>query len=88
MVATNRKRRSRTRETVGGVPEIVYQFFGPGPFFEAAYWEQETTRAERKTLWERYRQEILDRYRAEGNDDQAWGEILENLKGAGCERET
>lgn len=84
-MATNRHRRSRNRATVNGIAEDAHAFFSTGPFFSGERFERETTEAERKEIWQRHRQQIIDRFRAERPELshlKTWGEEVERLKGA------
>jgi hypothetical protein len=83
-MATNRHRRSRNRQAVNGLSEVAYQFFGPGPYFEAEDFEKQTSALERAEIWKTYRTAIIDRWRLENPANLnlgTWGEILEAAGG-------
>jgi hypothetical protein len=85
-MAKNRRRRNRFRQAANGLPEVAYQFFAVGPFWEAEDFEQQTSAEERDEIWKVYRAAIIDRWRLENPanaDLETWGETLERLKEAG-----
>ena len=85
-MATNRRRRNRVRQAVNGLPEVAYQYFGDGPFFEGEDFEKQTTEAARDALWREHRENIIARWHDEHPQHGhlcTWGETLESMKGAG-----
>jgi hypothetical protein len=82
---TNRKKRSRHLQASGGLSEVAYQYFGSGPFFEAEYFEAQTTPEERADIWKEHRAAIIARWRLENPanlDLGTWGEHLEGAADA------
>ena len=82
---TNRKRRARHLQAVGGLSESAYEFFGNGPFFAGEDYERETTEAERSATWKTHKAAIIARWRRENpqhHDIRTWGETLEKKEAA------
>jgi len=82
---TNRKRRARHLQAVGGLSEPAYEFFGNGPFFAGEDYERETTEAERVATWKAHKAPIIERWRLENPanlDLGTWGEHLEGAADA------
>lgn len=82
---TTRRWRTRDREAVNGLPEVAYEYFSSGPFFDAETWGDQATAAERKVIWRQHREAIIERYHRdhpEQSDRKTWGETLEELEGA------
>ena len=82
---STRRRRTRDRMGVGELADAAYTFFGDGPFFAGEDYEQESTAEERRALWRRHRQDIVDRWYRENpqhHDLKTWGEYLEAREAA------
>ncbi len=83
---TNRRRRQRDLVEMEGLSEAAYTFYGYGPFFEGEDYERETTEVDRRAIWRRHREEIIQRWRRENpqyTDQRTWGETLEELEREG-----
>ena len=77
-------RKQRGRKASGGLTEAAYTYFSSGAFFEAEYFEAQTSPEERAEIWKTHKGAIISRWRRENPhqppDFKTHGETLEEAE--------